>query len=437
MPGLSAQVVQKSIRLGFKLVDCLQRQCVSIVNRTVAISMSQSDLIDKAAELFKRKFPQFVEKGLVYGIAPGRVEILGNHTDYNEGFVLSAAIDKYTVVLGLATSEDQAVLYSDHFDNSGEFSIRDNQRFERGSSLSWLNYVKGVILAMNPPTGFSAVVVSSVPVGAGVSSSAALEVATAMFLQAAFPLDQFAKLSRLEVAHLCKRAENEFVGMGCGILDQYTSVFGKEGHLIFLDCRNESQVCYVPLPSEYKLVIVDSDAPHQLVDGKYNELRRKCFDAAHILGKQYLRDVTSSELMNKRDLLERDLFQTASHVVHENENVLRAVKILKTGGDISEVGNLLSRSHESSRIDFKNSCPEIDILVDCATALPGCLGSRIQGGGFGGSTISLVHAKMVDLFLDLLLRAYYEKTGISASHFILSPAAGSQSARFLYQKISG
>jgi galactokinase len=386
--------------------------------------MSDIDLIQTSANLFRSLFPEVVGHPLVYGIAPGRVEILGNHTDYNEGFVLSAAIDKYTVVTGCAVDGETVKIYSDRMAQIVEFSIKDTTPFPKESQNTWANYLRGVMLAMNPPSGFCAVVASTVPVGAGLSSSAALELATAEFLQGLFPEHPLSLLAKMDVVLLCKKAENDFVGMGCGILDQYTSMFGKAGQLLVPDCRHLDNVSTVPVPPGYKFVVVESDAPHQLVDGKYNELRAKCFEAAGILGKRMLRDVSPEELAENMESLPEDLQGIASHIVHENSRVLKAVEILAGTQDMKSFGELLSQSHESSRVDFKNSCPEIDTLIQCANGLPGFLGGRIQGGGFGGSTINLVDSSMVEMFQDLVTRAYFEKTGISGPCFAVEPAKG-------------
>jgi galactokinase len=391
--------------------------------------MGKRELIEKAAVLFNEQFPEHAGKPLVYGIAPGRIEILGNHTDYNEGYVLSAAIDKYTVMVGIPVQERKVIMHSQSMGTSVEFELDDRTPFPKESNDSWANYPKGVIREMNPPSGFVALILSTVPLGAGVSSSAALELATASFLQAAFPSHSLASMSKLEVALLCKKAENEFVGMRCGILDQFTSALGKEVHLIFLDCRNLQHVTYVPLPRNYSFVVVESAAPHQLVDGKYNGLRRKCFEAANKLGHAFLRDITSEELVEKEHVLPEDLRRIASHIVHENQRVLRAVEILGSLEEIRLFGQLLSDSHKSSQYDFQNSCPEIDVLIDCAQRLPGFIGGRIQGGGFGGSTINCCDSSTVEMFQDLISRAYFERTGLSCTSFVVTPGSGASSGK--------
>lgn len=396
--------------------------------RTDTDCMREQDLIDRCVGLFRRQFPDHCNTPLFYGIAPGRVEILGNHTDYNEGFVLSAAIDLYTVVVGTPIEGETVFLISDRMDSEVRFGLRDTTRFPPDSPSAWANYSRGVILELNPPTGFVAVACSTVPVGAGVSSSAALELATAFFIQRAFPVDSIATLSGLDLALMCKKAENDFVGVGCGILDQVTSALGKEGQLMLLDCRNiNAGVSYVTLPTGFSFVVVESDAPHQLVSGKYNELRTRCFKAAELLGYRTLRDVSRDQFdMRKSDLPEK-IRKAAEHIVGENYRVLKAVEVITNGSNMGSFGHLLSESHHSSQYDFGNSCPEIDILIACASSLPGFLGGRIQGGGFGGSTINLVESSMVEMFRDLVTRAYFEKTGISATSFVVNPAHGALS----------
>lgn len=390
--------------------------------------MNEAELIKHAADLFAQTFPEYQGKKLSYGIAPGRVEILGNHTDYNEGFVLSAAIDRYTVMLGTPIETTEVRIVSDRMHSEVRFEIDDKQRIPDDSPVIWANYPKGVILELKPFTGFAAVVVSTVPVGAGVSSSAALELATAFFIKDAFPpnnVDQ--DLNALEIALACKKSENEFVGVGCGILDQMTCALGMEDHLMIIDCRDvKKPVEYLRLPPNVEFMVIDSEAPHQLVAGKYNELRSKCFAAAEWFGFPFLRDVSVDLFDSLRNDMPEDLRRVASHIIHENERVERARTYLTDNPDMKAFGKMLSDSHNSSRYDFGNSCTEIDILIDCAQSAPGFYGGRIQGGGFGGSTINLVNASMAEMFRDLVTRAYFEKTGVSATSFVVKPSHGAR-----------
>lgn len=390
--------------------------------------MDEQQLVVRSVNLFKQRFHDHRDRPLFYGIAPGRVEILGNHTDYNEGFVLSAAIDLYTVVVGTPTGSATVTLLSDRMDTEVTFDIRDSTKFPPESPAAWANYSRGVVLELNPPSGFVAVVCSTVPVGAGVSSSAALELSTGLFLQRAFPVARTMERSQLDLALLCKKAENDFVGVGCGILDQVTSALGREGKLMLLDCRDiKSGIQYIALPTGFSFVVVESDAPHQLVSGKYNELRGRCFAAAEQLGYRTLRDVPRDKFEVLKSKLPNELRSAAEHIIGENYRVQKALEVITKGPDMTAFGDLLSQSHNSSQYNFGNSCPEIDILMACASVSPGFLGGRIQGGGFGGSTINLVESSMVEMFRDIVTRAYFEKTGISATSFVVKPGHGALS----------
>lgn len=388
------------------------------------MSTHNTELLHEAVEVFRSRFPEHAAAKLCFGSAPGRIEVLGNHTDYNDGFVLSAAIDRRTVLVGTPVDSDNVSLYSQQMKSTVAFPATDSVKYEHGSLEAWANYPKGVILELNPTRGFVGVFCSSIPLGAGVSSSAALELATAMFIRAAFPQSKAARHNMIEIALACKHAENAFVGMGCGILDQFTSAMSREGHLLFLDCRDIAEYRYIPIPPEYKFVVAESEAQHQLLDGKYNELRSQCFEAARLLHKPSLRDVTYEQFQNAAALLPEDIRRRVSHIVGENERVQRAIKILESHRPIQELGELLLASHRSSQFEFKNSCQELDILVECAQSLPGFIGARLQGGGFGGSTINLVESSMVEMFTELLSKAYFEKTGIFTNTFVVTPSDG-------------
>ena len=387
--------------------------------------MTQIDqVVSKAVEIFKRKFPQHENSKIFFGKSPGRIEILGNHTDYNEGYILSSAIDKVTVFVGVPTDEPEIIMYSDHLDSIVSFPLNDSVRYSDDSESSWSNYPKGVIVELSPPGGFCGVFVSNVPVGAGVSSSTALDIAMAMFIRACFPNSKAAILKPIELALACKKACNEFVGIGCGILDQFTLIMGRSGKLLFLDCRDIYKYEYVDLPAEFKFVVVMSEAPHQIVDGKYNQLRSECFHAAKLLGKNFLRDVSLKEFIARGDTLPENERKRASHIIWENERVMQGIDILRNHKSVDMFGQLMVDSHHSSQFDFGNSCYELDVLVESAKTLPGFIGGRLQGGGFGGSTLYLVEADKVEMFQDLLLRSYFEKTGISTTSFVVSPGEG-------------
>jgi galactokinase len=351
--------------------------------------------------------------------APGRVELLGNHTDYNEGFVLSAAIDLGVTISGSVTDTDRILLESGISDEPVEAHLSDLKR-----TGTWADYVLGVVDVFRRANllvrGFSARIESNVPVGAGLSSSAAVEVATANLLTKLFDID----VDPLALAGLCRRAENEFVGVQCGVLDQISSVFGKADHAIFLDCRTES-ITLVPFPEDATLLIAESGVEHQLTGGEYNERRAQCFEAAKKFGVRALRDLSSVQLENSRELLSPVSYRRAAHVVGENERVLKAVDLLRAK-DISAFGRLMYQSHESSRQNFENSTPELDQLVAIAAEQTGVFGARLTGGGFGGATITLVSREAAPSVADALKRKYRERTGIECQTYLCEVSDGAQ-----------
>lgn len=347
--------------------------------------------------------------------APGRVELLGNHTDYNEGVVLSAAIDLGVTIQGEKLDGDKFVLASDGFDTV-EISASEELR-PRGD---WTDYPLGVV-AMLRQRGieigpFRAQFSSTLPVGAGLSSSAAMEVGTTIFLEKLFDF----QLSALDVAKLGRKAENEFVGVGCGLLDQVSSVFGRKQHAIYLDCRAET-VERIPFPAGTDLLIVQSGVPHALTGGEYDERRAQCFEAARLLGVPALRDATSEQLefSDLPDLTRR----RAAHVIGENERVFQAVEFLRAG-DAEAFGALVSVSHESSRVNFENSTPQLDTLVDIALGLKGVYGARLTGGGFGGAIVAVVESQAVDAVKDAILSEYKSRTGIETRAVLCHIADG-------------
>jgi galactokinase len=336
------------------------------------------------------------------GYAPGRVELLGNHTDYNQGVVLGAAIDGGLTVSGTRRDDDEIQLSSRLIDEPVTASLSDLKPRTKGR---WANYALGVVAQFralgHQMSGFAADVSGDLPAGAGLSSSAALEVATAGFLMALHDL----RLDPIEVARLCRRAENDFVGVQSGLLDQATSVFGRADHVVFLDCRSE-EISTIPFPAGLVLVIAQSRGKHDLVESLYNRRREECAAAARALGVANLREVTRSQLEGAEPNLDPILWRRAAHIVGENERVWRAVEILKSGGSSIEFGALMNASHESSRINFENSTAELDHLVELARSRPGVLGSRLTGGGFGGGTVTLVEAgHATDLVAHLGLHA--------------------------------
>ena len=353
--------------------------------------------------------------------APGRVELLGNHTDYNEGVVLSAAIDRGVTLTGERTDSTRVSLCSTTLDQTFETDLAS---LSPSKDHEWANYLLGVLDVFQksglPVGGFSAEIQSNLPLGAGLSSSAALEVSTAMLLQKLFGLN----LDRLTIAKLCRRAENEFVGVNCGLLDQASSAFGKAGHAIFLDCRHET-VETTPFPDGVELLIVQCGVPHRLSGGEYNERRLQCFDAAARLGAKALRDITSAQLEAGKTSLPELSYRRAAHVVGENERVLRGIEFLRSG-DVKGFGALMFASHESSRHNFENSTPELDALVEIVRGLPGVLGSRLTGGGFGGATVTLIERDKAKAITEALVSKYHEQTGHMATAHLCEIADGAR-----------
>lgn len=358
--------------------------------------------------------------------APGRVEILGNHTDYNEGFVLTAAIDRYIFMSGDKVDSDQVTLRSETLNDECTFSIHD---LKHDPNHTWADYVKGVVdelqKAGHTLSGFRAVITSDLPLGGGVSSSAALESATATLLQELFGFE----LSKTGMAKLCQRAENHFVEMPCGILDQMSSILGKEDSLLMLDCRTlDYELLKLKTPSP-DIVICDTNVKHQLVQSEYKTRREQCFSAAKalsILMKRdipFLRDITADECIPfLNQLTEKESCRTW-HIVSENERVQHGKDAL-IKEDTKGLGLLMYQSHESSRTLFENSCTELDILIEEARSLPGVIGAKLSGGGFGGCTVNLVEPKHTDAFCEEIEQRYANRANRTCTTLICRIADG-------------
>jgi len=327
--------------------------------------------------------------------APGRLEILGNHTDYNEGVVLSAAVDHATYFAASVNDADECHLYDLRENSRRSFSINDI-----AAGLvpdDWANYVKGIIVELQnrgfDVPGFDACILSDIPMSAGMSSSAALEMA------AAYGIGEMAtiELPWIEWAKIGQQCENKTVGANTGLMDQFSSIRGQRDHLVFSDFRS-LDTSTVPLAQGFALVVANSMVKHDLT-GDYNERRNSCENAAQAVNTIYpevsaLRDVNSDMLNKCKGSMDSTAFSRALHVVGENERVNQGVKALEKG-DIMTFGKLMYESHESSRVNFENSCPELDFLVETGKTLPGAVGARLSGGGFGGITVHLVEENKV------------------------------------------
>ena len=380
------------------------------------------EALERIATTYQQKFGQAPE---LLVSAPGRVNLIGEHTDYNDGFVLPVAIDKKIIIGGSRRADDVVRLYSLNFGEFQEFSI---------SSLikqnTWSDYVKGVVSELlqdgHHLRGFNAVLEGNVPRASGLSSSAAIEVASAFFMAQMFQLS----MSGEEMAKLCQRAENRFVGVNCGIMDQFISRLGKLGHALLIDCRD---LRYQLVPFEVEgcsIVMCNSNVKRQLVDSAYNERRSQCEEGARLLKAKLpaiaaLRDVTSAQLHAHAALLPPLTFQRCRHVVTENERVTQAVEALNAN-NIVRFGELLNQSHESLRDDYQVSCKELDMLVELARGVNGTIGSRMTGAGFGGCTVSLVQDSAVETFRQVVVAQYKERTGITADVYISKAEDGAR-----------
>ena len=381
------------------------------------MALAGTELVDNAVAAYTR---QFGSAPTAAAMAPGRVEIMGNHTDYNGGFVLPAALDKATVVAGSATGGDTITLHAVDFRRTAKFDLKD---LKRDTQNSWASYVLGVVDQLQRQGvhigGFSAVIHSDVPGGAGLSSSAALEVAVALFLKQVFPYEA----TPMQIARLSQRAENEFVGVQCGILDQFSSVFGIDGGLLFLDCLTLEHSAVKIGRDDIALVICDSNVKHALTGGDYNTRRAECMAAAAFFGKQLLREVSWDEFMAREHELPENQRKRAKHVLTEDRRVL-AMRDAAQRGDTDTMRRLLAEGQASCRDLFENTSPEIDLLADTAAQLPGCIGAKMTGGGWGGCTINLVYADAVDEFCRTLAADYKERTGTVASVYACRAAQG-------------
>ncbi len=340
--------------------------------------------------------------------APGRVELLGNHTDYNAGRVLSAAISFGVDARGWLRPDGEILLRSGFAPAPVRLDAGETPRPLTGDD-AWANYVLGVVSELRaagfPVGGFGAEFAGDLPPGAGLSSSAAMEVVSACLLLKLIGRT----MPPLALAKLCRRAENDFVGVPCGLLDQVSSVFGRAGQAIVLDCRDET-VGHAPLPAGAALVVFHTNVAHRLVGGEYAERREQCFEAARRLGAATLREVSPARLDAARGELPDLLWRRAAHIVGENARVAAGLDHLRAG-DATAFGELMFRSHESSQVNFENSTPELDVLVALARETPGVLGARLTGGGFGGATVNLVQGDRAKAVADALARGYLARTG--------------------------
>lgn len=356
--------------------------------------------------------------------APGRVNVIGEHTDYNDGFVLPMAIDRYTLIAAAPNSTTQITLRSSA--GQGQACVDLISPLQPGVKGDWANYPLGVIAGFLArglrPSGFDALIHSTVPLGGGLSSSAALEVATATLLE----VITGQKLDPVEKALLCQKAEHDYAGVPCGIMDQFISVMGKENHLLLLDCRSRRPELVPMSDSSVALLIVNTNVKHELTGGGYAQRRAQCEQAAQILGVPSLRNATEDLLQAARSRMDGIVFRRASHVIGEIQRTVQAAAEVRAS-NWPVVGQLMYASHASLRDDYEVSCTELDVVVDIGRTIGpagGVMGCRMTGGGFGGCAVALVRADQVAAISQRLAAEYEQRTNIKPTLFVSRPAAG-------------
>jgi galactokinase len=384
--------------------------------------MSLDLMAGRAAELFARCFGH-PPRWLV--AAPGRVNLIGEHTDYNDGFVLPMAIERYIVFAADTNTHRQVTLHSVSTGETARFNLRP--KLERGEP-GWSNYVRGVLAGFPQSgkklTGFDAVIESSLPYGGGLASSAALEVAAATLLEAMTGQT----LDPIEKALLCQRAEHDFAGVPCGIMDQFTSILPRENHALLLDCRSRTTTPVAMNDPAVTVLIINTNIRHKLAESEYAKRRSQCEAAARALGVAALRDATPETLEAARGRMDEVVFRRARHVVTENERTLQAAQAIQAS-DWDKLGDLMYASHASLREDYEVSCPELDSVVEIARGIGragGVIGCRMTGGGFGGCAVSVVKTNAVQPITRKLDELYEKKTGRQPAIFSCRPAGGAR-----------
>jgi len=350
--------------------------------------------------------------------------LIGEHTDYNDGFVMPAAIGFSTWITSAPRDDRTVSLFSENFSERVEFELDDQNPRARGH---WSDYVKGVAITLERAgyrlRGAELRIRSEVPIGSGLSSSAALEVASgyALLTNSAMTVD------RMELAKICQRAENEFVGLRSGIMDQFISCHGQAGKALLLDCRS-LEYKPIPLPEDARLAICNTMVKHSLATGEYNTRRLECEAAVYYFAQsrpnvRALRDITEVELELYGSDLPEVIYRRSRHIITENARVLAADVALEKG-DLAAFGQLMNDSHRSLRDDYEVSCKELDLMVDLARQVRGVYGARMTGGGFGGCTVNLVAAENLEEFKEAVAQGYETATGIAPEIYVCSAAEG-------------
>lgn len=378
--------------------------------------MMNYEMLTQSFQSYFNTKPKFIVR------APGRVNLIGEHTDYNDGFVLPIAIDR-EVCIALNPRDDETIrLFSLDLKTDSVFNLHS-----LNPSNGWDAYPQGVanelMKAGYEIKGFDAIITGDIPRGAGLSSSAAVELATAR----AFSVISGFEWDAVKMAKLCQKAENEWVGVNSGIMDQMASASCKAGYAMFLDCRS-LEIEHIPLPQKISIVILDTSTRRGLVESAYNERRSQCEEAARWFGVKALRDVRldsekwkveSGKMKEERELV----FKRARHVISENERVLEAIEVMRNG-NVKRLGELFNASHESLRDDFEVTNDALNIMVECAREQVGCYGARMTGAGFGGCAVALVNESNVEAFVKNVPAAYRQRSGLEASVYVCKSSAG-------------
>ena len=389
----------------------------------------KANLVQKFYELFG------AEGDIRTYFAPGRVNLIGEHTDYNGGHVFPCALTLGTYAVARKRDDDKIRFYSANFESLGiiETSLDD---FVPSNKAGWTNYPKGVMWAFAKrgyvmTSGLDMLIYGDIPNGSGLSSSASLEVLTGVVLK---DLYNFEEVSMVDIALIGQDSENNFNGCNCGIMDQFASAMGKKGNAVFLD-TSTLEYEYAPVDLlDAKIVITNSKVKHSLVDSAYNDRRNECETALkelqEVIDIKTLGDLTEEEFEANKDAIKSEIRQKrAKHAVYENQRTIKAVEALKNN-DIETFGQLMNASHESLKNDYEVSCEEVDVLVELAQSIPGVLGSRITGGGFGGCTVSIVKNDAIDQFIETVGNGYTEKLGRKAEFYVVEIGGGASACQF-------
>jgi galactokinase len=384
--------------------------------------MPHRGILETASRQFERHFGR---PHTAAAYAPGRIEVLGNHTDYNEGFVLSAAIDAGTVFLAAPSAGTECRVLAGDVLEEARFDVKVPRA---DAATPWANYVKGVVAGLGARNrferGFDGLLLGNIPLGAGLSSSAALEMAAALALCSLYGLP----VDRMALARVGQKAEHSYAGVKCGLLDQISSMFGRKDHLVMTDFRSLT-VEALPLGDDVCFLMCNTHVKHKLVESAYNERREACeaaaagFAAALRRPVNALRDVSAAEFDRHAGALDPVVAKRAAHVIGENERVQAGRRRLESG-DLLEFGKLMFASHESSRVKFENSCKELDVLVDAARETHGVMGARLSGGGFGGSVVALVHPREAAAIGHALSAAFHKAVGRPCDVRTVAPSDG-------------